>query len=107
MTVGESYELISKDSSIVLLDVRTPLEFAGETGHIADAILIPIQELEKRLNELEPHRKTRIIAYCRTGNRSGIATEFLKKKGFAVVNMEGGIVEWNRQKLPVVFEKEE
>ena len=98
------HKLIDKDTSVVILDVRTSAEFKSETGHLSKAILIPLQELDKRADELKKYQKRLIIAYCRTGHRSGIAAAMLKKLGYKVSNMEGGITRWNAEKLPVVKE---
>lgn len=106
ITVDEAQAMMEEDKTIVLLDVRTPLEFAGPSGHLEGAILIPIQELEQRLGELEPFKDRMIIAYCRTGNRSGTAATILTRRGYQAVNMDGGIVQWNKQQLPVVIGKE-
>ncbi len=116
MKLGQNkltYELISPeethaveaDSNVILLDVRTPGEFNGESGHLANTLLIPVQELEQRVDELSRYKGKTIIAYCRTGNRSGTAAAILTKNGFKAKNMEGGIVKWNELKLPVVHEK--
>ncbi|MBI3585509.1 MAG: rhodanese-like domain-containing protein [Ignavibacteriales bacterium] len=107
MTVTQVREMIEKDSSVVLLDVRTPIEWRNESGHLKDAILIPVQELEARVKELAPYKHKTIIAYCRSGNRSGTATKFLDAQGFNVFNMEGGMIQWNTEKFPVVKEKPE
>ena len=102
ISTRDTFEMIQKDTTIVLLDVRTPAEFISVTGHLNAALLIPVQELERRVEELNTYKDKTIIAYCRTGSRSGAATAFLRKKGFTVLNMEGGIVKWNEEKLPVV-----
>ena len=96
--------LIKSDSSVVLLDVRTPPEFNGETGHLARAHLIPVQELEARVAELSKFKKHTIVVYCRTGHRSTAATEILLKHGFKALNMVGGITRWRAESLPVVVE---
>lgn len=107
-TTKEVYSLIEKkDTTILLLDVRTEGEYTSETGHLKRAILIPVQELEKRVDELQPYKKKTIITYCRTQNRSTRAAEFLRKKGFNVLYMEGGITKWNAEKLPVVKEQQQ
>ena len=117
MKLGQNkptYELISPeetktavetDPNVIVLDVRTPGEFEGESGHLANSLLIPVQELEQRVDELAQYKDKTIIAYCRTGNRSGKAAAILTKKGFKAKNMDGGIVKWNELKLPVVHEK--
>ena len=105
ITPSEASTLIKNDSTIVLLDVRTTAEFKSETGHLKNAVLIPVQELENRINELTKFKKNRMIVYCRTGHRSTTATELLIKYGYNVKNMTGGITQWNIEKLPVVTEK--
>ena len=105
ISVEEADKIMGSDSSVLLLDVRTTQEYEGDSGHLANSILIPVQELERRVDELSPYKDKTIIAYCRTGNRSGRAASFLVRRGFSAMNMEGGIVKWNELKLPVVHEK--
>lgn len=102
ITVENAREMIGHGKDILLLDVRTQAEFEGELGHLDSALLIPVQELEQRVGELDTFKDKTIIAYCRTGNRSGKAMTFLSKKGFTVVNMLGGMVEWNEKNFPVI-----
>lgn len=76
-----------------LLDVRTKGEY--ETAYITGSTLIPVQELERRINELEPHKEKTILVYCRSGRRSVKASKILLKAGFTdVVNLKGGINGW-------------
>ena len=100
INVQETHKRAVSDSTVLLLDVRTPSEFAS--GHIENSILIPVQELEQRIAELEPYRGKTIIAYCRSGNRSGVAAGILGKHGYNAVNMEGGVIQWKKQDLPLV-----
>jgi|LJSS01.1.fsa_nt_gb rhodanese-related sulfurtransferase len=93
-----------QDTSVLLVDVRTPAEFA--TGFIQGARLLPLQELARRLHELEPYRHKTIIAYCRSGNRSARATQLLQQHGFRVFNMSGGILEWQQRGYPLVTPRE-
>lgn len=102
--VHKALERMQSDSSFVLLNVRTIEEWNSPTGHLKGALLIPVKELAARINELELYKNQTIIAVCRSGNRSGWATEFLKAKGFTVLNMEGGMLKWNAEKLSVVHE---
>ncbi len=97
----ETQDRAQRDSSVLLLDVRTPEEFNAELGHVVNSILIPVQELERRLGELEPYKGKTIIAICRSGNRSGKAADLLTKHGFTAMNMEGGMIRWNEEHLPV------
>ena len=80
---------------ILLLDVRTSEEYAGTMGHIEGSILIPLYELEDRLTELDEYQNREIIVVCRSGNRSGIATQILVENGYKALNMAGGMIAWN------------
>ena len=100
----EAERLIRSDSTVVVLDVRTEDEFKGTLGHLDGALLIPIQSLGERVSELEQYRSQTIVVYCRTGGRSTRASSMLKGKGFRVLNMDGGITQWNAEHLPVVKE---
>ena len=70
----------------VLLDVRTPAEFAA--GHVPGAVNVPVDELRQRLGEL-PHGRA-IAAYCQVGQRGYLATRVLLQAGFAAANVGGG-----------------
>lgn len=95
---------IERDSSVVILDVRTPGEWLSPTGHLRGAVLIPVQSLTERLRELEPYKDRHIIVYCRTQNRSAHAAGILREQGFDVSVMAGGITRWNQEGRPVVRE---
>ncbi len=87
--VNEAKKLI--EQGITVVDVRTPQEFAE--GHIPNAKLIPLQELETRLNEFSKDEKYLIV--CRSGNRSAQASEILVQNGMKhIYNMSGGMNEW-------------
>ncbi|MEK9136600.1 MAG: rhodanese-like domain-containing protein [Bacteroidota bacterium] len=81
-----------KNSSI-LLDVRTSAE--RQRQNIKGSLHIPLHELGRRIDELSKHKNKEIICYCASGNRSVSAAAKLKKFGFTVANMKGGIAEWN------------
>jgi rhodanese-related sulfurtransferase len=87
-------------SKVQLLDVREPIEFNDELGHIAGAKLIPLGQLEQRLNEIDKTKP--VVAYCRSGARSARATQLLQQNGIArVANLTGGLLRWRAQRLPV------
>ena len=75
-----------KNSEKTILDVRTPEEFSQ--NHVPGAINIPLDQITARLEEFEK-MKTPIIAYCRSGNRSEMATSILKQHGYEVYNGGG------------------
>tara|TARA_Y100001970_G_scaffold86380_1_gene108909 strand:+ start:290 stop:667 length:378 start_codon:yes stop_codon:yes gene_type:complete len=82
------------DSDTIVLDVRTEEEFYGPLGHIEGAMLIPIDDLENRLSELNSVKNEKIYVVCRTGGRSGRGKDFLNSNGFTAVNVDGGMVAW-------------
>jgi len=96
LSVDQVLDKISTDSTIFLLDVRTEPEFDGPLGHIEGSVLIPLSDLETRLEELEPYTDKEIIVICRSGNRSGKATIMLREEGFKAINMVGGMRSWNK-----------
>jgi rhodanese-related sulfurtransferase len=101
ISVTEAQAMIAKDSTVIVLDVRTPAEYIGDLGHVEHSVLIPVQELEQRMGELEKYKGRKILAICRTGRRSGNATGILVKSGFDAVNVGGGMVKWKEAGLPV------
>lgn len=66
---------------------------------IPGAQLLPLSELTARVDDLPKDRP--IVAQCRSGKRSAKATDFLREQGFDAVNMEGGILAWRDEGLPV------
>jgi rhodanese-related sulfurtransferase len=85
-------ESLRQRDDVVLIDVREDWEYAA--GHIPGTVLIPLGQLSSRLAEI-PTDKT-VIAVCRSDNRSGQATRFLKERGFTVHNMTGGMIAWEQ-----------
>ena len=81
---------LRKQEDVLLIDVREPNEYAA--GHIPGSKLIPLGQLESRLAEIPKDKQ--VIAVCRTGRRSGEATQLLAEKGYDVQNMTGGITAW-------------
>jgi rhodanese-related sulfurtransferase len=81
----------------VLVDVREPDEY--EAGHAPGAVLIPIGELEGRVDELA--NAGDVVCVCRTGARSAAAAEFLRGRGLPARNLTGGMFAWAAEGLPV------
>lgn len=89
------------DRSLVVLDVRTPAEFAD--GHIPGAINIPHDELAARIAELANARDSDIVVYCRTGRRAAEALGVLEKQGFErIYHLAGDYSRWSGEKRPIV-----
>jgi rhodanese-related sulfurtransferase len=100
---SDVYRMLENGENILVVDVRTEGEYTGELGHIESAILRPLQEIDNWKNELNQNNYDKIIMVCRSGNRSGVASQaFLKESFENVYNMSGGMREWNKQGLPVV-----
>lgn len=81
----------------ILLDVRTPEEYAG--GHISGSTLLPLQELEARMAELPKDKP--VVIYCRSGNRSAQAMQILKAAGYTNIYDMGGIISWQNAGYPI------
>lgn len=82
------------DENTVVLDVRTEEEYFGPLGHINGAILIPINELEIRIEELKEFQDETIYVVCRSGNRSNFGKDLLIENSFNAVNVNGGMLAW-------------
>jgi rhodanese-related sulfurtransferase len=98
ITPQEAHAHLSADGdSQLLLDVRQPPETAS--GAAPGAVLIPLTQLGKRLDELPRDRP--ILAICASGHRSPLAARRLKRAGFDVRNVRGGMQAWRAAGLPV------
>ena len=91
MSADELKNIMKTDSSLLILDVRMPEELTGPLGKIDSVVNIPVQELEKRISELEKYRDKNIAVICRSGHRSAIAANILEDYGFKALNVEGGM----------------
>lgn len=88
-------------SGTVVVDVRTPAEFAQ--GHLPGAVNLDLQsaDFQQQLGELDPDE--RYAVYCQSGNRSAQALATMVELGFTdVAHLEGGIGAWQGADLPVV-----
>ncbi len=89
----EAQKIMEREEGYVILDVRTPEEFAQE--HIKGAINIPNEtikagEMPKEL----PYKQQLILIYCRSGNRSKQAAEKLINSGYTNIVEFGGLIDW-------------
>ena len=98
VSATEAESMIKDKKNLQLIDVRTAGEYAE--GHLAKAKLIPLQELDQRLAEIDKSKP--VLLYCRSGHRSGNALKILQGKGYTdVKHIEGGIGAWQAAGLPV------
>lgn len=92
--------LEKKDGSLVVLDVRSPAEFAA--GHVPGAVNVSHDQLASRLAELEPMRDKDVVLYCRSGRRTLLAEDVLRKAGFAkLMHLDGDYLAWEAQQRPI------
>jgi phage shock protein E len=90
--------LIAKDKKVLLLDVRTPEEY--RQAHLHGAVLIPLGELEKRVQEVPRDRP--LLVYCAVGARSVSAAGLLSARGYReIYQMSDGLVGWYKNGFPV------
>jgi phage shock protein E len=89
------------DRALVVLDVRTPAEYAE--GHVPGAINIPNGELAARVAELSDAKSRDIVVYCRSGVRAAQALDVLDKAGFKrLFHLQGDYNRWTEEKRPVI-----
>ena len=93
VTAEEAMSMMdSLSSPYIILDVRTPAEYAQ--GHIPNAINIPNETIGTEEIPQLPNKKQVIFVYCRSGNRSKQAAEKLVQLGYTNVVEFGGIIDW-------------
>ena len=99
LSAKEAYSYIEVHKPLVL-DVRTLREY--KRGHLKNSVLIPVQELQKRIVELSTYKSDPILIYCATGNRSTVASKILIDAGFTEIrNLRHGIVGWVKNRYSV------
>mgnify|MGYP000942063212 CR=1 FL=1 len=90
ITATEVQNLLESGKKLNLVDVRETEEVAE--GKIPGAVNIPLGLIQFKLNELDKNKE--YILVCRSGGRSGMATQFLEGQGYNVTNMVGGMLSW-------------
>lgn len=87
--------------NIVLLDVRSEEEY--NKGHIVGAINISHDTVEDNLAALSQYKNSKVVVYCRSGRRAGLAEAVLTSNGFTnIIHLTGDMNAWLDAKLPVV-----
>ena len=96
VSAAQAFQL--REEGAFVLDVRTPAEW--EEFHVPGATLIPLDELESRLDEIPVDRE--VVVMCRSGNRSATGRDILRQAGFEqVTSMAGGIQQWGAAGYPL------
>jgi rhodanese-related sulfurtransferase len=91
MTTQEVQEHIKNNEDVSIIDVRETEEV--KAGKIPGAVNIPLGLIEFRLQDIDKSKEH--ILVCRSGNRSGMATNILESRGYNVINMDGGMLDWD------------
>lgn len=104
ISVQTAYDMINNNTlypALLVLDVREQWEY--NENHLYNATLIPLGDIDSRINELAPYNNTEIIVYCMSGSRSAIASQNLADDhNFTkIYNMLGGINAWIGTGYPV------
>ena len=97
VNVHKLNEKLKSGKRPLVIDVRQPEEY--QAGHIGGAKLIPLGTINERLKELPKDKE--IVCVCATGSRSRSAAKKLIKAGYTVLDMSGGMMNWQKAGLPV------
>ena len=92
ISMDEAVTMMAEETDYIILDVRTPEEFAEK--HIPNAINVPNETIGKDDIPELPRKDQMILVYCRSGNRSKQASEKLVKLGYTNIYEFGGINDW-------------
>lgn len=98
LSPADAIQVINRQAGTVV-DVREPAEY--KTGHIPNALNVPMSNLTVQLKQLEKHKDRPLVITCARGQRSVTAAVALRKQGFAqVYSLAGGMNAWQRDSLP-------
>ena len=99
-----AYEMMRDSPDMLVLDLRPPQEYNGETGHLRRAQNIPLERLPYRLLEISPFREETVLVYCRADDCGEKGMAVLIASGFEnAVLMDGGIDAWIREGFKTVL----
>lgn len=101
VNIADLKQRLDSNEDFLLLDVRTAEDYIGEQGHIAGSTLVPLEELEQRIDELGDYLEKPVITICRTDRKSAKAAQLLAQKGFADVHVARmGMTDWIKNEYP-------
>lgn len=92
ITASLAKQLMDSNEGYVVVDVRENSEY--KSGHIAQAINVPLSDLVNQANLLLPDKKQPLLIHCRSGVRSALATKMLEEIGYEKIYDFGGILDW-------------
>ena len=100
VSTAEFAQIISDTTAVQLVDVRTKGEY--DEGHIEGALQIDFySDLFTHNASAKLSKEKPVAVYCRSGRRSASAASKLVKLGYEVINLDGGILAWERAKIPI------
>ncbi len=109
ITIDELHTQLESSDPPVMIDVRSVEEYNGtdeiyKYGHIPGAILVPMFDVEDRLDELEQYKEREIVTICPGGGMSLVAVEVLNEAGFEKVkSLKGGTDAWKKKGYPMIM----
>lgn len=88
-------EMMLDSRQVVILDVRPATRYRGEHGHIAGALSVPFETIERQLPELLPYQNETVLVYGESDSDGELAAQLLVLAGFRnVVHVAGGVRSW-------------
>ncbi len=97
ISAADLAQMLESQEPPAVVDVREAWEY--RLGHVPGAVLVPLGQLPRNVDKLNPSRPTVII--CEHGNRSQMAANYLAQRGFDVFNVVGGTEAWRDSGLPM------
>ncbi|NIP74034.1 MAG: sulfurtransferase [Gammaproteobacteria bacterium] len=102
LEVATLKQRLDAGDDVLVLDVRSAEEYAGEQGHVPASRNVPVEQLPARLAELGDYQERPVALVCRTDRRSTKAAQILAGNGFGDVHVvRGGMTAWNERGYPV------
>ena len=92
ISAADAKKMMESGQDIKIVDVRTKDEYAE--GHIKDAVLLPVAEIELEAEDVLEDKGQAVLVYCRSGVKSRIASQLLVELGYTDVYEFGGILNW-------------
>jgi rhodanese-related sulfurtransferase len=102
ISTHELTSLVNSENAVIV-DIRPITEF--KLGHLVDAINIPYEKMNSDITSLEKYKTKTIILIDKMGQHAGSIGNKLKKQGFDIRRLSGGISEWQAQNLPLIKAK--
>ncbi len=102
LSVENLKQRLDAGEDLLLLDVRSPEDYDGEQGHISGSMLLPLEQLEQRIDEINDYYEKTVVCICRTDRQSVKAAQILTEKGFADVHVaKMGMTNWIKNNYSV------